>query len=423
MALRWFQRLFRRGRGTEPYVIVLRNREVALRFPTQTPFDASGHSRQDAPTCKKCSRPLVEVLLTTGGPEGDAELWREHPLAVDAWHCEPCGVFELTRFLEPAEVTSLGKEGARHGEAGRLDEAELAFRRICNSWPQFAAGRLNLASVYTQRIREEALSTARSHVIQRYISVVEHHVRDALRGKGLPSLPAAIQLLAGAHLAMDVTAAAEAAVDAGLAHPAATEEDRKALEEVRRWVRLRGDLYERGADAVRPYAHVHGQEPPPVDARTRRQLELGVEDLLKHQQANPSSWQALWLAGKGLQALGDTPRAAEVFGRAFALQPGQPDVAREYGLQLLHLQRFAEAEDVVRAATEAAPSDAGLVANLALVLLLRGRTEEAEATASRALGMDSKDPVTQALLGRIREVRSGRRPAPRSLEELERNTP
>ncbi|NMO15441.1 hypothetical protein HPC49_33775 [Pyxidicoccus fallax] len=421
MAFGWLKRIFgSREEAKTPQVITLREREVALRIPTQTPLEAQGPRRGSAPTCKDCGTPLVEVLFTTGGPMGDPELWREHPLAVDGWICKTCGMSTLPRFLEPEEVTALGGEGARLAREGRLDEAELNFRRICSSWPGYGPARLDLATLYTLRINEEVFGAGRAHVLKQYADIVERHIRDALRGDSLPSLPAAIKRLVTAHLALDGTAAAEAAIDLGLSYPKATDEDREALGSLREWVRHRGDLYERGTEAIQPYMHIHAETPRPVDAKARRQLEVAVEDLLKYQRLNPESWQALWIAGKGRQALGDPAGAAEIFGRAYAFKRDQPDVAREYALQLLRLQRFAEAEDVARSACEADPSDAGLVANVALAQLLGGRVAEAEATASRALDMSPEDPVTKTLLGRIREARSGRRPAPRTIEDLER---
>jgi hypothetical protein len=62
----------------------------------------------------------------------------------------------------------------------------------------------------------------------------------------------------------------------------------------------------------------------------------------------------------------------------------QADVAREYVMTLLEVDRPRHAEPVARAACDAKPTDAGLVANLALVLLLAGKIEDASATIERA---------------------------------------
>ena len=145
----------------------------------------------------------------------------------------------------------------------------------------------------------------------------------------------------------------------------------------------------------------------------------GIDDLLRHQKANPTSWQALWIAGKGRQALGDHAGAAEAFSASFAQQPENPNVGREYAQALIELGKYGEAEKVERTACEASPKDAGLVANLALILLLAGRLEEAEQVAARSVRMAPTDPINSSLLERIQGVRAGRQPQPRSLADLE----
>ena len=69
-------------------------------------------------------------------------------------------------------------------------------------------------------------------------------------------------------------------------------------------------------------------------------------------------------------------------------------------------------------ASSAAPEDAGLVANLALVMLLAGRVDHAQETVHRALAMAHEDRITQALARRIGEVRRGERSRPRTMAEL-----
>src|SRR3954465_3618 len=137
----------------------------------------------------------------------------------------------------------------------------------------------------------------------------------------------------------------------------------------------------------------YGEPWEPLDERARRIVEDGVDCLLRHHRANPASWQALWIAAKGLQALGDNDGAVREFAAAFAAKPDQVDVGREYALALLETGRFADAEPVARAACAAQPKEAGLVANLAVVLLLCGKTDDATATIAQALQMDPNDKI------------------------------
>ncbi len=200
--------------------------------------------------------------------------------------------------------------------------------------------------------------------------------------------------------------------------PELDEPTRRAIGELHRYVELRGDLYERGSAALLKRVKIHDVPWSPPDERVRRRLQEGVDLLLRHQRANAASWQALWLAGKGLQALGDVEGAVREMARAFSMKPDQANVAREYVMTLLEVDRAADAEPVARAACNARPTEAGLVANLALVLLLAGKVDDAVETIERALEMDRNDKITAALAGRIGEVQRGLRPRSGDAEGL-----
>jgi tetratricopeptide (TPR) repeat protein len=410
----------RRVLGLQPgaRTVTLRERGAAMRLPVQTPLNVTGRPRSADSRCEECAAPLVEVLLTTGGPGSDPELWREHPVAIDGWLCRSCSQLVVPRFLEPDEAAALLQEGAGHAEAGRVDEAEIAFRRVCNSWPRYAPARLNLATLYGRRVRAEHLGEGRPLRLDRYLNVMEAQLKDALRGEHLPDVAYAVGLLADALLQRGAEGAAAEAVEQALRREGTTDHDRDRLQQLAEWVRRRGDLYERGTAAVDPHMIIDGRDRAPLDAGARRRLEHGVADLVRYQRLNPGSWQALWIAGKGRQALADHAGATELLGRAFELKGDQPDVAREYALELIALGRLAEAERVAHAACGSAPADAGLVANLALVLLLAGRPDEAHEAATRALAMSPEDRVTQTLLGRIADVRAGRRPPPTRIQDV-----
>jgi len=408
------------GAKQGPRVITIRDSALADRLPVQTPMNLTGMRREQATACKRCGSAIEEVLFTTGGADGSPALWAERPIAVDGFRCTKCGNAMLPRFLEPAEVTALANEGKQHAEAGRLDEAELAFRRVCNSWPGFAPARVNLATLYGARLEAEENGEDRPAVIKRYLDTRAVHLKDALRGDK-PPLPLIAGMIIRDLLRSEAEREALELVDELSRSPELSEPDRQPLADLRRFIQFRFDLYERGTKLLNRRIKIHGAPWTPPDDGVRRQMQQGVEFLLRHQRANPSSWQALWVAGKGLQALGDENRAAQELGRAFAIAPTQPDVGREYALTLISLQRFAEAEEICRAASAAAPNDGTLLANLALALLLNKKVEEAESTVQRAVSMDRSDTITAALAQRIVDVRQGRRPQPQTLDELERN--
>jgi tetratricopeptide (TPR) repeat protein len=412
----WFSRLLGRKQG--PSVVTIRDAAAADGLPVQTPMSVGGLRRAEATACRACGGALEEVLVTTGGPEGDPDLWRERPIAVDGFRCTKCAGLSMPRFLEPEEMQQLQEEAVAHAQAGRLDAAELSFRRICNSWPRYAPARLNLAALYLLRLDAEEEGEARPIFMTRHLDTAEAHLRDALRGEMIP-LGMVADKLVRVLLRREAVGQALELLDqlgAGDRPP----EERQALHDLRSYVSARGDLYERGAAAVKDRLVLGGAPWQPPDEPGRRRLQNGVDCLLRHQRASPDSWAALWLAGKALQALGDNEGAARELARAFAIKPDHADVGREYVSVLLDLGRAAEAVPIADAACAARPSDAGLVANLALALLLAGKPDEAAGAVERALVMDPNDKITAEVARLINEVRQGRRPAPRSLQDLQR---
>lgn len=414
--MRWLKRLLAPSR---PEVMTLRNRELALRFAVQLPLHVRGLTRDEAAAPCGCGGSRDEVLITTGGPAGDPALWREHPLALDAFRCRKCGEVSAPRILEPAEATELLKVALEHAKAGRDDDAEFALRRVCNSWPGFAPARHNLGVLYLRRADAEELDQDRQLVRARRLDIAESHLRDALRGKGMPLYVIAGELV-NVLLRREAAGAALAVLDEVAARDEVTDDDRTALGGLREYVRERGDLSRRGVDAISPHVHLDDRKPPPFDARARRAVELGVELLARHRRVNPNDWRSAWFTGKAYQTLGDAAGAARAFAEAYAEQPQNPSVGREYCLALLRVDRVDVALPVAEATCAVAPADAGLVANLALVQLLAADPERAAATVARALEMAPDDRITRALAAAIDAVRTGRRAQPRSLEELER---
>jgi tetratricopeptide (TPR) repeat protein len=415
----WFKRAFRGLTARDaPEVVMLRSAEAAGRFPVQVPLGVGGRSRDQAGPCEKCGGAMAEVLFTTGGPGGDAALWRERPVAIDGFLCRACESIQVPRRMEPAEITALGRQAGEHARQGRLDEAELAFRRICNSWPMFAPGRLDLARLMVERVEHEEPSDRQQHLAKRYLDIAESQLRDALRGN-LVTVPyeAAVEQLVLTLLRRDAEGAALAAIEDALARPGLAAEDRAKIEPLRELVRKRGDLFRRGAAAIHPHMKLDDKPWTAPDARGRRQITEGISLLERYLRADPSSWQACFHIGKGHQSLGDVVGFGEALGRAFRLDPNA-SVCREYTLALIETERFEEAERVAQLASSAAPEDAGLVANLALVMLLAGKVDHAQETVHRALAMAHEDRITQALARRIGEVRRGERSRPRTMAEL-----
>lgn len=134
----------------------------------------------------------------------------------------------------------------------------------------------------------------------------------------------------------------------------------------------------------------------------------------------PANWSALWIRGKGFQALGEHGPAAESFRSAYHLNPEHQDVAREFAEELLETRQFGEAVTVAREVSNRRPQDGGLKANFALALLMDGQVGAAQSTIADAGKLDPNDEITKGLAKLIGDVASGSRPQPKTLDDLQR---
>lgn len=169
----------------------IRDLDVARKFPQQPPIGGrKGPGRSTPPICPADQIPMMPVVITTYDPFGEGDLWQTYPLALDGWRCSQCGRVGYPALLDPEEVRDLvtaGNEAARRGD---LDEAEYHLRRLASSRPGYSIGRVNLASVYLDRLR-----TAEGDDVTRYVEMVTSNLEDALLGK--PPPPPVVRLTLG----------------------------------------------------------------------------------------------------------------------------------------------------------------------------------------------------------------------------------
>ena len=126
----------------------------------------------------------------------------------------------------------------------------------------------------------------------------------------------------------------------------------------------------------------------------------------------PEAWSTRWTLGMCLRALGLHPRALDAFRQAYATNPRDPDVGREYAGQCFFSGAAEEGVRISRELHAAFPDDVGLHSNLGLALLIGGDLEEAVAVAEAALAREPGDAITQNLVRYARDVRDGHRPRP-----------
>jgi Flp pilus assembly protein TadD len=181
-------------------------------------------------------------------------------------------------------------------------------------------------------------------------------------------------------------------------------------------------IYTEACDIIKPYMKLHGVQSRPADtAEARQQLRRAISLLQQVVEIRPDNWAAYWIMGKGYQALDDSDNACDAFGKSFALQKENPDVAREYMLECLNLGRGAEGVQAAEHAMSLKPEDAGLAANLALAYLIAGRNDDALRLVNQSLRAAPDDTITQGLKTVIVEVQDKKRPQPRTTRDLQSN--
>lgn len=161
-------------------------------------------------------------------------------------------------------------------------------------------------------------------------------------------------------------------------------------------------LYEAGWKLLYPYLILHGrrQRAPVWFARWR--LRRAAQYLRGALALAPDNWQAMWALGKLHQRLHEHTEALQWLQQAVRVNPVQPDVLREAGIEASEVGDHRYAAEVFTRAIAVRPGDPGHHANLAIALLECGSVFEAEKCISRALALAPEDLSSQAIAERIR---------------------
>jgi Tfp pilus assembly protein PilF len=176
-------------------------------------------------------------------------------------------------------------------------------------------------------------------------------------------------------------------------------------------------VYKKGTALISPHIWLDGRMPKMTD-QASRDLQLGIQHLQAVTAYNPSNWNAHWIIGKAYQALRNHQEAYQNFKKAYAIEKGNPNVAREFADSCLQLGYGADAVALAASAVQVAPQDAGLRANLALAYLINGDIALAQEAVEESLTSNPSDKITQRLRKVICDVAEGKRPRPTKMSEL-----
>ena len=118
------------------------------------------------------------------------------------------------------------------------------------------------------------------------------------------------------------------------------------------------------------------------------QFEPALDAVRRAQTPEYPDWKLLSAEGAILDQLNQAPQARELYRKALALKPNEPSVLSNLGMSYVLEGDLRTAETYMRKASEQPAADSRVRQNLALVVGLQGRFEEAEKIASHELSPD-----------------------------------
>jgi tetratricopeptide (TPR) repeat protein len=158
--------------------------------------------------------------------------------------------------------------------------------------------------------------------------------------------------------------------------------------------------------------------PYPPDSPARGQLREAIRCFEEALAIVPANWQALLLMGKAHQCLGEYEQALAALLRAHECEPTQLMVAVETGAAAGRVGRHDVAVRVMEAAAREHPDDPRLPFNLGISYLFLGDFAAARRALERAVALEPDQDVNKGLLDLLGEVEAGKRPCPKSEEEI-----
>lgn len=114
-------------------------------------------------------------------------------------------------------------------------------------------------------------------------------------------------------------------------------------------------------------------------------LNLAIDTIRRAQTPDNPDWRLMSAEAAILDQVGRNDEARRLYTRALAIAPNEPSVLSNYGMSYVLTGDLPRAEELLRQAIAAPGADSRVRQNLALVVGLQGRFEEAQKIASAEL--------------------------------------
>ena len=115
------------------------------------------------------------------------------------------------------------------------------------------------------------------------------------------------------------------------------------------------------------------------------QFEPALDAIRRAQTPEYPDWKLASAEGAILDQMGDAKQARNLYRKALDLKPNEPSVLSNLGMSYVLEGDLKTAETYMRSASEQSNADSRVRQNLALVVGLQGRFDEAERIASQEL--------------------------------------
>ncbi|WP_224249055.1 tetratricopeptide repeat protein [Hyalangium gracile] len=334
---------------------------------------------------------------------------------------------ESERGTAEARVSELLEEGVQLASQASFEAAAERFNAALVLVPNHSLVLLNLASTYQDRGSREQRGANRPEVLAQYGRAAVDLFERALAGAPPLSAQARTQVLMRLGRLLRILGEYEKSREALLrvvrdAEAGEQAKDAARDELVATHARLLGlpqrqhsesearrfnALWEEATSPIQDLLGGRAGTMGPLSEENARRLERARPLLQQALELVPDNWAAAWVLGVVERRLGNHPRGLECLTRAFELNPYNPNVGREASICAGLAGRMDEAVRFSEAASAVDPDDMGLLANLALNLLLAGRVAEALPRARMAVARAPNDPISRAVLSLIEQVSSG----------------
>jgi Flp pilus assembly protein TadD len=121
------------------------------------------------------------------------------------------------------------------------------------------------------------------------------------------------------------------------------------------------------------------------------EFDAALDAVRRAQRTDMPDWRLLSAEGAILDQMGQQDNARELYRKALDLQPNEPSVLSNLGMSYLLADDLKTAETYMRSAAQSAGADSRVRQNLALVVGLQGRFDEAEDIARQELSSDQAE--------------------------------